>query len=421
MIAIALITLTAALVSMFVLGLLARSPLARYFADRPDHRKVHQTVIPRLGGVGIAAAFVFFLAGATILQLWSPEPRFFGVFLFTAIFLLVAGGLDDAYNLGYKLKFMLQFVLATVVVIVFRVHLEQVSFLGYLMPVGDMGLVVSIFWMVAVMNAVNIIDGIDGLAGGVSLLGVIGVAALAYMAGANEIVWVCLALAGATLGFLRYNMDRRRKIFLGDTGSQFLGASLGLLTLQIHALPTVNHSILIPLLLVGYPALDTSVAMARRFLRSRSPDLGGRVASMFKADNGHIHHRLVYSGLSHVQATSLLMLLTSGFVATAVIAPQVSWMWEAGIVAYFALALLFMLHRLGFMPQGTVRRLVTFVLGGELPDVKSERHAALRYVPVHANRVVLPEADAVISGAVADPSARATRTDTRPAIETRDF
>src|SRR5690606_13778216 len=136
---------------------------------------------------------------------------------------------------------------------------------------------------------------------------------------------VCVALSGVTIGFLYYNLQRRRKMFLGDTGSQFLGAMLGIMTLRIHTLPTVGENLFIPLLLAGYPILDLSVAMARRFFKARSHHLGHRVTRMFQADNGHLHHRLVYSGLSHLQATGLLMVLASGLTATAVLLPRVGW------------------------------------------------------------------------------------------------
>jgi UDP-GlcNAc:undecaprenyl-phosphate GlcNAc-1-phosphate transferase len=352
-----------------ILGIFMRIPLARHFADVPDHRKVHHTAIPRIGGVGIAATFLILLVGGSMLDLWNPEPLFFGTLLFVGLFLLVAGTLDDVLSLGYKVKFLLQFLMATLVVSVFQTQFDHFSFLGYVLPLGDLGLVISIFWMVAIMNAVNIIDGIDGLAGGVALCGFLGVGALAYTSGASDLVAVCATLTGATLGFLRYNLDRRRKIFLGDTGSQFLGATLALLIMKIHALPSVGYSILIPVLLVAYPILDTSVAMARRFLRVRHRDLGHRVTRMFIADNEHLHHRLVYTGLSHMQATFLLILLASGMAATAVVLPRVTWQFEAGLVLYLGFAMLFLLNRLGFVQRSSGRRILrAWILGGVFPE-----------------------------------------------------
>jgi UDP-GlcNAc:undecaprenyl-phosphate GlcNAc-1-phosphate transferase len=373
------VLLASAIGSLIALGILLRSPLARHFADMPDHRKVHQSAIPRLGGVGIILTFLALLAAAQIFDLWNPTHKFLFSIGFVSVFLLVAGVLDDVFSLGYKVKFLLQFLLAGVVVCVFRLHFEQVSLFGQVWSLGGFGMLVSLFWVVALMNAVNIIDGIDGLASSVALAGFAGVGALAYADGARNPLTVCVALAGTTLGFLYYNLQRRRKIFLGDTGSQFLGAMLGVLTLRIHELPSVGHSIIIPMLLVGYPVLDTSVAMARRFLKVRSRDLGHRVTRMFLADNEHLHHRLVYAGLSHLQSTFLLMLLASGFAATAVILPRVSWQWEAAIVGYLCLAVAFILNRLGFLQRGSVRRaLRAWILGGVYPESSpyfARRHA----------------------------------------------
>lgn len=402
------VILLAAAGSLIALGILLRLPLARHFADMPDHRKVHQSAIPRLGGVGIILTFLALLAAAQIFDLWNPSTKFLFSIGFVSVFLLVAGVLDDVFSLGYKVKFLLQFLLAGVVVCVFRLHFEQVSLFGHVWSLGGFGMVVSLFWVVALMNAVNIIDGIDGLASTVSLAGFAGVGALAYADDARNPLMVCAALAGATIGFLYYNLQRRRKVFLGDTGSQFLGAMLGVLTLRIHELPSVGHSMIIPMLLVGYPVLDTSVAMARRFLKVRSRDLGHRVTRMFLADNEHLHHRLVYAGLSHLQSTFLLMLLASGFAATAVILPRVSWQIEAAIVGYLALAVAFILNRLGFVQRGSVRRaLRAWILGGVYPESShyfARRHA--RYYEIFT----LTEPDPV-------PAAKSSEWDRAPARE----
>jgi UDP-GlcNAc:undecaprenyl-phosphate GlcNAc-1-phosphate transferase len=375
----------AATLSLVLLGLLIRSPLARHFADLPDHRKVHQAAIPRLGGTAIVLTFLVLLTIAQVFNLWEPSAKFLLSAVFVSLFLLIAGTLDDVLSLGYKAKFLFQFLLAGVVVCVFGLHFEAVSLFGRSFELGGLGLVLSIFWMVGLMNAVNIIDGIDGLAAGVSLVGFVGVGSLAFIAGAPNPLGVCVALSGATIGFLYYNFQRRRKVFLGDTGSQFLGAMLGVLTLRIHHLPSVEHSMLIPLLLVGYPLLDTSVAMTRRFLQVRNKHLGQRVTRMFLADNDHMHHRLLFAGLSHVQATFLLLLLASGFTAAAVVLPRMTWQWEAAVIGYLTLAVSFLLNRLGFLQSGTVRRaLREWILGGVYPEGSRLASRYSRYYEIFA-------------------------------------
>lgn len=381
-----------------------RLPVARHFSDLPDHRKVHQTAIPRIGGLGIAAAFLGMLAIGSAFGLWHPAPRFFGALSFVGVFLLGAGILDDVLTLGYKVKFLLQFFMAAIVVTVFQTQFDHFSLLGYVMPLGDLGVVLSIFWIVAIMNAVNIIDGIDGLSGGVSLCGFLGIGALAYSSGDFEVVAVCAVLSGGVIGFLRYNLARRRKIFLGDTGSQLLGALLAVLIMKIHALPAVRYSILIPVLLVAYPILDTSVAMTRRFLRVRHRDLGQRVSRMFIADNEHLHHRLVYTGLSHLQATFLLMLLASGMAATAVVLPRVIWQFEVGLVVYLGAAMLFILNRLGFVQRSSARRVLrAWILGGVFPEGSQFARYHSRYYEIFTLTEAEPSLRETKSGWSTDP------------------
>jgi UDP-GlcNAc:undecaprenyl-phosphate GlcNAc-1-phosphate transferase len=377
MLSLILLLAAAVALSILLLGILIRTPLARHFADMPGHRKVHHTVIPRLGGTGIVLTFLILLTIAQVFELWDPSAKFLLSIVFASLFLLISGTLDDVLTLGYKAKFLLQFLLAGVIVSVFGLSFENISLFGYEVPLYGMGMVLSIFWLVGLMNAVNIIDGIDGLAASVSLAGFVGVAALAFAAGAPNPVGVCVALSGATIGFLYYNLQRRRKVFLGDTGSQFLGVMLGILTLRIHSLPNVDHSVLIPLLLAGYPVLDLSVAMARRFLQVRNRDLGQRVTRMFHADNEHLHHRLVFAGLSHVQATGLLLLLASGFAATAVMLPHIVWQYEVAVVAYLAIAVVFLLNRLGVIQRSAVERtLRSWILGRSATE---NGRLALRY------------------------------------------
>lgn len=412
-----------AALSLILLGILVRTPLVRHFADMPGHRKVHQTVIPRLGGLGIILSFLILLTIAQVFQLWDPSPRFLSSIIFASLFLLVSGTLDDVFTLGYKAKFLLQFLLAGVIVSVFHLYFENVTVFGYTIPLHGMGPVISAFWLVGLMNAMNIIDGIDGLAASVAMAGFAGVAALSYAAGAPNALGVCVALSGAVIGFLYYNLQRRRKIFLGDTGSQFLGVMLGILTMRIHSLPTVGESLLVPLLLAGYPILDLSVAMARRFLRARTQHLGRRVTSMFKADNGHLHHRLVYSGLSHIQATGLLMLLASGFTATAVVLPRVSGPWQVAVAAYLLVAVAIVLNRLGFLRRELLKPVLRgWLLGNEAQVARKVEYA--RYYELFSSAepvMTQPAAADAPAAAPAAPAPAAAETTRAPAPMSGSF
>jgi UDP-GlcNAc:undecaprenyl-phosphate GlcNAc-1-phosphate transferase len=355
----------AALLSALLLNVLSRTALAKHFADMPGHRKVHQRAVPRLGGIGIVLSFLILVTAAHLLGFWNFPPRFLLSVVFTSLFVLVAGALDDVLSLGYRSKFLLQFLLAGIVICVFGFYFDHLSLFGLEFSLGGFGMVVSIFWMVGLMNAVNLIDGIDGLAGGVAIAGFTGVAVLAYSAGVAGTLGVCALLGGAILGFLYYNFQDRRKIFLGDTGSQFLGAMLALLTINIQDTPGVGRNMLIPLLLVGYPLLDVSVAMVRRFLWVRNRELGQRILRMFHADSDHMHHRLLNAGLSHVQASALLVSLASGFTAAAVLLSRVDWVGELAVTAYLLVAVGFLLNRLRFLPAHKVRRALRVWFLGE--------------------------------------------------------
>ncbi len=340
------------LASVLALKLLVRAPFAKYFGDAPDHRKVHQSIVPRLGGLGMILAFLVVLMLRTFVpgNLWPVSGNHFsGALLFIALFLAGAGALDDVRTLSFKPKFLLQFILASGVVVVLGHHFGTVMAFGHSLELNGFGQVATIFWIVAVMNAFNIIDGIDGLAGGVAVCGFAVTAFMAYANGAVYLLSMSTAFVGLTLGFLRFNLARKEKVFLGDSGSQFLGAVLALFAIQVQSLPKTHFSILVPFLIVGYPLFDISVAMVRRSMKGSSRGLSGRLTRMFMADNEHLHHRLVYLGLSHVQSTFLLLMVAGTLGASAIIISRIPIAGRVGVLAYLAVALFLILNRLGYI------------------------------------------------------------------------
>ncbi|MDQ3000971.1 MAG: undecaprenyl/decaprenyl-phosphate alpha-N-acetylglucosaminyl 1-phosphate transferase [Fibrobacterota bacterium] len=363
-----LILLTSFLVCAVCLQLLMWSPIAKYFGDAPNHRKVHQTIVPRLGGLGIILAFLVVFCIRTLVpdDLWPRSGNYFsGALIFTALFLAVAGSLDDVRTLGFKTKFALQFTLATGVVVLLGHKFGAVSLFGHRVQLEQFGPILTIFWMVAVMNAFNIIDGIDGLAGGVAICGFGAVGCMAYANGDQYLLAMSVVFIGLCFGFLRFNFSKRHKVFLGDSGSQFLGATLALFAIEAQSLPNTRNSIFIPLLVVGYPLFDISVAMLRRFLKGSARGLGGRILRMFAADNEHLHHRLVFLGLSHMQSTFLLMLVASTLGAAAIIISRVQ-VWErVAVLTYFATALFLILNRLGYLGM---RPWLTFPRSKAMPN-----------------------------------------------------
>lgn len=267
--------------------------------DIPNDRKVHQKVVPRIGGVAIVLGAMFSLL------IWLPyEPRYLAIA--TAVLILVLFGFwDDRRDISYKYKFLGQVLAGICVVCWGNIRVLNVP------VIGELPLLVSwVFTLVcllAVTNALNLADGLDGLAGGTTLLsfGLIGI--LAYNAGADYILFVAMAVVGGVLGFLRFN-SHPAAIFMGDTGSQFLGFILGieLILLTQFADPALSWSI--PLLLLGLPLLDTIMVMVKRIISGRSP---------FSPDKNHMHHRLLALGFSHSETVVILYFIQSAFVISA--------------------------------------------------------------------------------------------------------
>ena len=255
--------------------------------DKPDPRKVHTGLIPRTGGLAIALATV-----ASLLAPMAVSRELTG-YLSGALIILIFGLWDDMRELGYRIKFFGQFLAILSFALLSGV---QVCCLGELWPgvvinLGPASIVVTVIFMLAVINIINLSDGLDGLAGGLSLLILLACAFLGYIQEAALPIAVTLAVSGGLVGFMRYNVHPA-EVFMGDTGSQFLGYTIGACLIML----TQNHSIyspVLPLFLLGTPILDTAMVMYERIRSGRSP---------FKPDKNHLHHKLLRAGLTQEQA-----------------------------------------------------------------------------------------------------------------------
>ncbi len=265
--------------------------------DRPSPRKVHQNVMPRLGGLAIYVAFV------VTLLLTMPVGHVFG--LITGVSLIVLTGLlDDIKGLSPWLKLGGQ-VLAAYSLILFNIQIGFVTnpFNGHFIVLGWWGIPITIFWVVAVTNAINLIDGLDGLAGGVSCIAALTIAAVGWtqwkisgVTGQQEIIMIALILAAAIVGFLRHNIYPA-SIFLGDTGSMLLGFTLAAVSVIGLTKSAAAVSVFIPLVILGIPLFDVVMAVFRR-CHLRKP--------IFQADREHIHHQLMNLGLNHRQTVAVI-------------------------------------------------------------------------------------------------------------------
>lgn len=272
--------------------------------DEPDWRKVHDAPIPRIGGIALSVATV--LAAFV----WIPPDPEIIAYLAAGAWIVLFGALDDARDLNYKWKFLAQ--LPPVILVMHSgILLHHLPFFGLDPAPGWISITVTFTFFLGVINAVNLFDGLDGLAGGCILLSLAAIAFLAFVVGAGPLVFLCLILAGAIIGFLNYN-SHPASIFLGDAGSQFLGFSVAtfsiLLTEQYHT----ALSPVLPFLLLGLPIIDTAWVTILRLLQGKSP---------FHADKQHLHHQLLNGGLTHGQAVSSIYFFQALFVGTALALP----------------------------------------------------------------------------------------------------
>lgn len=264
--------------------------------DDPNARRVNKIPMPTIGGLAI---FISFNIGAFVL-LRSQFPTHELLALTAAECIIVLTGMvDDIQELSPKLK-MLGIIVAGLVIYFLagiKINIITIPFLGTF-HLGWLSLPITLFWIMAITNAVNLIDGLDGLATGVSIIGLttMGVMAYFFLAVPNTYVAIMIFLLVASLiGFLPYNFHPA-SIFLGDTGALFIGFMMAVLSLK--GLKNVTFiTLIIPVLILGVPITDTVYAILRRVL-NRKP--------ISQADKHHLHHRLMQLGLSHRQTVLII-------------------------------------------------------------------------------------------------------------------
>ena len=297
------------IVALFLTVLLV--PVAMRFAasvglvDRPDtDRKVHRTAIPRCGGIAMVAAAI------VPLIMWLPLDRDSISLLLAILVIAFFGVWDDRIDLDYRIKLFGQS-LAIIIVMSGGTILWHLPLFGMEPVPAYLAYPVTFIFLLGVTNAVNLADGLDGLAGGCALLTLGMIALLAYLAtdrsAAMPLLVLTLAAMGSILGFLRFN-THPAVVFMGDTGSQFLGLVAGIATIRLTEGVHGSVSAMLPFLLLGMPILDTGWVMAQRILSGRSP---------FSADRNHIHHKLLSLGFYHHEVVALIYAAHAALISTA--------------------------------------------------------------------------------------------------------
>ncbi len=297
-----------------------------------NERHLHSNPLPRLGGVAI---FISFLLSMVLARVMSSRVTHLDsafslktllTILIPASIVFLLGVYDDIYTIGPYTKFVVQSLAATMLFLGgLRIVNIPVLFGDHQLP-WFLGLPLTILWVLAITNAFNLIDGLDGLAAGSALFSTLVAFVVALLNGYSLVTMMTIALAGAILGFLRYNFNPAT-IFLGDSGSLFIGFLLSALALAgAQKAPTIV-AVAIPVVSFGLPILETSLSIVRRLVSGRP---------VFTADREHIHHKLLQHGLTHRQVVIVLY----------------------GVSAVFALLSLFLLW-----PTGSSLGLVLAVLG----------------------------------------------------------
>lgn len=334
--------MTVVFFAIFFLSLVFSFVLTRYVRDTAtrrgwvavpsQERHLHSDPLPRLGGVAIFLSFALSMLVVSVISFYVPalqaafSPKTLITILAPAAMVFLLGVYDDLYTVGPYVKFAVQALAATILFIGgLRILNIPVLFGEHQLP-WFVGLPFTILWVLAITNAFNLIDGLDGLAAGSALFSTLVAFVVALLNGYSLVTVMTIALAGAILGFLRYNFNPAT-IFLGDSGSLFIGFLLSALALAgAQKAPTIV-AVAIPVVSFGLPILETSLSILRRVI-------GGR--PVFTADREHIHHKLLQHGLTHRQVVVVLY----------------------GVSAVFALLSLFLLW-----PTGSSLGLVLAVLG----------------------------------------------------------
>lgn len=257
-----------------------------------DNRRMHKEPMPRLGGLAIYISFM-----VTVLIAVDINTKILSI-LVGATIIVILGIIDDIKAIGAKWKLLGQ-LLAALVVIYGGVSIDFLRF-----PIGDREIIglgilyipVTIFWIIGITNTLNLIDGLDGLSAGVGLISSISLFSIAVIQGRYDVALILIILAGATLGFLRYNFNPA-KIFMGDTGSLLLGFLLGTLSIEGVMKSVTTIAVILPVLVLGIPIFDTAFAIVRRIINKRS---------IAEADKGHLHHRLFNMGYTQRQTVLIL-------------------------------------------------------------------------------------------------------------------
>ena len=323
-----------------------------WVAPPANDRHLHSGALPRLGGIAIVFSFLLATGTSLLAVRWfNPIGSEFSLhplitILPPAILIFLLGVYDDLHSASPYFKFLVQAIAGAMLFAGGLRILDLPLLFGARQFSLAIGLPLTIFWVMAITNAFNLIDGLDGLAAGSALFSTLVMFVVAVLGNASLISLITLALAGAVLGFLRYNFNPAT-IFLGDCGSLFVGFMLSALALYGAQKAPTLIAVAIPLVSFGLPILETTLSVLRRFISGRP---------VFTADREHIHHKLVEHGWSHRQVVIILYGVSAVFAMLSLFL-----LWPTGSTLGLVLAVLgtgiwLGIQHLGYLEFGELRR-----------------------------------------------------------------
>lgn len=284
------------------------SPLLIYFAgkSKSNHegtifRQVHGSHIPRFGGIAIFLSFfisisLLLLLGTDLVNRHFLKDDFIFWLLGISLLIFAIGLFDDLFHLRARYKLLLEIIVALISAIyLLQIQILNIPFVG-VVDLGLLSVPFTVLWIVGIINALNLIDGLDGLAAGISIIALLGVVLVAFQSQQYMYSTIGIVTISSILGFLIYN-HYPAKLFMGDSGSFFLGFLLAILSMLGSKQNNQHFSLVAPIAILGVPITDTLFSIIRRSIRG---------IPFFSADKNHIHHKLLSKGYSHIQTVYFL-------------------------------------------------------------------------------------------------------------------
>jgi UDP-GlcNAc:undecaprenyl-phosphate/decaprenyl-phosphate GlcNAc-1-phosphate transferase len=354
--------------SIFLTPLVKKLAFKIGATDKPNQRKVHQKIMPRLGGLAIYISFILgiFLIQPIVenfnLPLLFPNGNIHLALLFGSLIIIITGAIDDVKEISPKVKMLGQILASLVIIFVGNIKVEFINlpFGGGQLDFGMLSIPFTMVWIIGITNAINLIDGLDGLAGGVSTIALFSIAGMAYITGNPYVTVVALIVAVSTLGFLVYNFHPA-KIFMGDTGALFLGFLISVLSLLGLKSVTVI-SLVIPVIILGVPISDTFFAIIRRLVNKQP---------LSAPDKSHLHHCLLRAGFSHRQTVLLIYAMSAIFGLAAFILSQATLRGSVLFLLAILIIIELIVEKIGLVRED-YKPLLNFIRGVRTANMRNK-------------------------------------------------